>query len=429
MQLERTAAGLLGRHDSTNPLFPFSLAQWGYDPSLAVSVDPASHVLLINGAAGNWPLRYLPAGVRADAYVQAGVTVQFPNSAAIGPIARANTSLKYIGGAIPFDGIIYLMSWFSGNDLLREIQANVTLSQVSPPVGNRAKGAVYTGEMLVEGAAASVQTFNVVNSAGALVLSGPVSGYVGVMWSAGAAGNPGAVSRFIACASRYVKVSGLSAGQIVKVRQNSGTVIKQAAAVAGVASVDFKGIQLDGTAFDVAVYAADGVTLVTSLAPAGGVWPGDVYGVVVPVNHAPARPNLVVVDARINDADLIGSVFSDQDAGAVHHASQWQVQLAGGDWSAPEFDSGADPVDLVSITATGLAANEQHEARVRYQDELLAWSAWSLAEPFTTQPEPGTFIPGPPRPDTDWTTADPAPVTNFAECGVRPATAWGSCNG
>ncbi|HET7552205.1 MAG TPA: hypothetical protein VFK04_13015 [Gemmatimonadaceae bacterium] len=83
---------------------------------------------------------------------------------------------------------------------------------------------------------------------------------------------------------------------------------------------------------------------------------------------------------------LTGSAFSDTQPLESHASSEWQIQLAGGDWSAPVFDSGADAVHLTAIDVTGLTPDTAYEARVAYNGSLGATSAWSTAEPFSTSP-------------------------------------------
>lgn len=105
-------------------------------------------------------------------------------------------------------------------------------------------------------------------------------------------------------------------------------------------------------------------------------------------NDPPDTPTLTVDEAREDEADLSGSAFSDPD-GDNHAASQWQVDVAGGDFSTPVFDSGRDVTNLLSITATGLTAETDYIARVRYEDDGSgSFSEWSTEVSFTTAEAP-----------------------------------------
>lgn len=83
---------------------------------------------------------------------------------------------------------------------------------------------------------------------------------------------------------------------------------------------------------------------------------------------------------------LTGSAFSDTQPLESHASSEWEIQLAGGDWSAPVFASGEDAVHLTAIDVTALTPDTAYEARVAYNGSLGATSAWSTAEPFSTSP-------------------------------------------
>lgn len=257
-----------------------------------------------------------------------------------------------------------------------------------------------------------------------LTLGAAVTGQPALLYSSGNS-NTIYYDQLVYCADRYVKVSGLATGQVAKVRTSDGTVLASAEGSGGIASVDMFTVHLDGTAHDVAVFEIDGTTLVESFAPTGGVWPGDEYAPEVVLTHPPATPTLTVGDIRNTGVDLSGSAFSDEDTGDTHQASQWQVQANGGDWSDTVFDSGTDTVNLLSITATGLTAGTDYEARVRYQDSADEWSSYSTAKDFTTTDE--AWSAGPGRPATDWGACSSPPATAWAACDTPPATAWEAC--
>ncbi|MFC1602865.1 right-handed parallel beta-helix repeat-containing protein [Pseudomonadota bacterium] len=87
---------------------------------------------------------------------------------------------------------------------------------------------------------------------------------------------------------------------------------------------------------------------------------------------------------------LTGSAFSDSDPGSSHLNSQWQVDNDS-DFSSITYDSGT-VTDLTSHTvATSLDASTVYYWRVRYRDNLSAWSAaYSTGTSFTTSTAPNT---------------------------------------
>jgi hypothetical protein len=134
---------------------------------------------------------------------------------------------------------------------------------------------------------------------------------------------------------------------------------------------------------------APGFTLVRAIvdSPWGPVTGRASFGVEEssePANHAPDPPSLSVSAIGTDAATLNGSAFSDLDEGNTHAASRWQVDLSGGDYSSPVFDSGETTSDLLTRTVTGLAASTAYEGRVRYRDNVGGWSDWSAPQSFTT---------------------------------------------
>lgn len=101
-------------------------------------------------------------------------------------------------------------------------------------------------------------------------------------------------------------------------------------------------------------------------------------------NVAPDTPMLTVDSVTTTTADYSGSAFSDMDLD-THALSQWQTDIAAGDFSSPVDDSGEDAVNLLSYTATGLTAETDYKARVRYKDSAGNWSAYSTVQSFTTE--------------------------------------------
>ncbi len=81
---------------------------------------------------------------------------------------------------------------------------------------------------------------------------------------------------------------------------------------------------------------------------------------------------------------LTSSPFSHVCPARSHAASQWQVTAAAGDYASPAFDSGADSVNLTSITlpAEALQGYPSYWWRVRYRSDRGTWSDWSAQTSF-----------------------------------------------
>ena len=106
---------------------------------------------------------------------------------------------------------------------------------------------------------------------------------------------------------------------------------------------------------------------------------------VTPTNSTPAgsATNIAVSPA------LTGSAFNDTDPGSSHLASHWQVASDSG-FTTIVDDSGTVG-DLVSHTvAAVLNTSTNYYWRVRYQDNLSAWSSYSTGTVFTTTTLPNT---------------------------------------
>jgi hypothetical protein len=114
--------------------------------------------------------------------------------------------------------------------------------------------------------------------------------------------------------------------------------------------------------------------------------PADSATVVVtePTSNPPSTPSLSVGAITSSGATLTGSPFADPDVGGTHASSQWQVDVAAGNFSSPVFNSGAVTTGLTTQVVTGLNASTAYKARVRYMDNTGVWSVFSAAQSFTT---------------------------------------------
>jgi hypothetical protein len=101
-------------------------------------------------------------------------------------------------------------------------------------------------------------------------------------------------------------------------------------------------------------------------------------------NNPPNTPSLSVGATSATGVTLTGSAFSDADAGNTHASTQWQVDLASGNYSSPVFDSGEVTTGLLTRAVSGLTASTAYQARVRYRDNTGVWSVWSASQNFTT---------------------------------------------
>lgn len=225
----------------------------------------------------------------------------------------------------------------------------------------------------------------------------------------------GDLDEFFVC-GKYVSVSGLPTGW--KVQVDSRTAVEESG---GSVSIDVDTWALPATTIKI---LDDGDVEQETLTPGTGIWGGDAYAYVA--NTQPDKPTISVDDVTDTTADLSSSAFSDPDVGDVHESSQWQVDLATGDFSSPVADSGEDMVNLLSITSTGLTPSTQYKARVRHKDDsgnpASEWSEWSDPTSFTTN----TFSEPEEPASTSYTTVTP-PATSYSSCAEPTSASWSSC--
>ena len=97
-----------------------------------------------------------------------------------------------------------------------------------------------------------------------------------------------------------------------------------------------------------------------------------------PTNTAPDDGDDTITDTVTLNADAFNAVPA-----GTHSGSQWQISTDN-TFSSVDFDSGDDPVNLVSFTQAGLSLFVQYFWRVRYKDSVQGFSAYSAFTSFTT---------------------------------------------
>lgn len=109
----------------------------------------------------------------------------------------------------------------------------------------------------------------------------------------------------------------------------------------------------------------------------------------------PNRPRILsVTNIGTSTATVTSSTYSSPE-GEAHANTRYQVQLAGGDWSAIIYDTGVlGPVTTAQLS--GMLPLLAYQVRVAYADAEGDWSLWSSAYFFQTTDvpsTPGTFDP------------------------------------
>ena len=103
-------------------------------------------------------------------------------------------------------------------------------------------------------------------------------------------------------------------------------------------------------------------------------------------NHPPATPTNVSPGAGATNISvsptLTASAFSDEDNGDVHVASQWIVRDITANTQV--LDTGVDTANKTGISLADLTNGTIYGWKVRYKDDIGAWSAYSAETQFTT---------------------------------------------
>lgn len=112
-----------------------------------------------------------------------------------------------------------------------------------------------------------------------------------------------------------------------------------------------------------------------------------------------AQPNPLSPENGATDVVLVPTLQSfpfavDGGGDDTHYSSEWQIDVAAGDFSAPFWTSGVTTEALTSIVASAasLSADTTYKWRVRHRGAAYGWSAWSPPASFTTKVPAGTFV-------------------------------------
>lgn len=102
-----------------------------------------------------------------------------------------------------------------------------------------------------------------------------------------------------------------------------------------------------------------------------------------PTPCAIATISLSFLELTSTTVRLLTSAYSGLD---THTSTDWEIQLAGGDWTTPVWQSLADATNLVSIDPSALLTDTLYEARARHNDGCGtgAWDyeTFSLGSPL-----------------------------------------------
>lgn len=103
-----------------------------------------------------------------------------------------------------------------------------------------------------------------------------------------------------------------------------------------------------------------------------------------PVNGAPADGDVLATAG----GQLVATAFSDADDGSLHAEAEWQVREQIGNYLDPFWSARSGGRTSTELTAR-LEAGARYSWRVRYRDELGAWSAWSRETSFNASADAG----------------------------------------
>lgn len=271
--LEEVSTGLIARHEFDNASYPFSLADWTAHAGLTLSLSGGAlrGTLSVGGALR--AARYDPAGVLSRVWVQQvarGITVGTSN---LQPSPAAHVS----AGATPDDYIRYCWTIArSPSDLvaLQEIINSASVVSTTQNTTARVVNVDHRTDLYVDGAACLgydyTEAIEKSIAAGTLVSGGP-----GI--SANSGGGAGGVidwRRFFVMSHRELVVTGLPVGTKAQVRDGSGTLLAEAAAVVGTATVDLWKKVMPAVKVEVRTTAD---VLLADLTPPDGVWGGSQF--------------------------------------------------------------------------------------------------------------------------------------------------------
>lgn len=284
--ITRTVSGLLKRNIGGSGTMEFVLGEWQARGQSATNanIGVGAYGIAYTAPAFNLHnvLRNTSIADRDTMLVQ-GLSYGTPANGAmksVGMAARAqdtgNTGssvVSYIGHRLPV-GINNGAHGVSEFDAGVEAAFNGGVATLALNVGQRSS--VYCNPAII---AAYHHDLGVGFQAG---VSAPGVGKPGIgFWDEAGGGNGQVIClEFVACRDRYIKISGpgITAGIRVKVRKADTSVVLEDVFAGGTLSLDAWTLLLDGSWADIALFSPTDVLLRT-LAPAGGVWPGDEYNV------------------------------------------------------------------------------------------------------------------------------------------------------
>lgn len=273
MTLVRQTSGLLARHESQGSAaaqFPFVLADWVAPSDVTLSLFGTALRMRMSVGNQQRAIRRQGLAPRATALVQ--VTL------------RAETNFQVTGCELRglteesgFNAVLHQVAITAGSSGLRELiggsDAGASLDAAVYGPGRDNTISLYTsGLSALARHWQSGRTY-------ALALSREVAGDAALRLESFGSGADVSCVEFLYCADRYITVRAMPVGSIARVRRNDGVVVAQAAEAGRAAIVDLWGVMLDPVfrpLTTVEVAAADG-TLIDTIVPTGGVWPGDVY--------------------------------------------------------------------------------------------------------------------------------------------------------